>query len=254
MMTIAELVDELLEEAEDLYREGQRNPVKEKEGRGKQYHVHLGECPKCKESMKPLKDVRGGNAMWNISREQLGHILSSPEHQASMKWAFRSYGRKQMAGKHETEMPRPKNAKNPSGLATPALEYFGVSKKDKSGIEKSPNQLHIELERNAKSHGDIFYSGVGGDVHTAAALHAHPYDPFHGDHTNCPFAAQGHSCRSIRTLPKGKKFDTAFSQYTLNVVDKQTGLTDVMRKMHSVLKPKGRAVFIVRRDLERNES
>jgi hypothetical protein len=101
----------------------------------------------------------------------------------------------------------------------------------------SRNKLSTPIEgylKQNKPKSKVLYHGVGRDDVGAKALGADRYDPYHPD-------------EKVRQAPKGP-YDEIHSHYTLNVVDKPTGY-NILKYIHGLLKPGGKAVVSVRRDL-----
>jgi len=95
-----------------------------------------------------------------------------------------------------------------------------------------PIAKYLEKFKPAKN---VLYHGVGRDSLGAQALHADAYDPFHPN-------------SQVRMEPT-KQYDEIHSHYTLNVVTKEEGL-EILRHIHSLLKPQGKAIISVRRDFD----
>jgi len=120
-------------------------------------------------------------------------------------------------------------------------EMRGSSRPSKEGQHHSTaisrNKLSAPLQgyldRNEPK-GKVLYHGVGRDEVGAKALGADKFDPYHPD-------------EAVRQAPKGP-YDEIHSHYTLNVVDKPTGF-NILKHIHGLLKPGGKAVVSVRRDL-----
>ena len=164
---------------------------------------------------KPTMHASGKYAQYHFTKEHLANILNDFPNQA--EWSPRSpmSRGKSKEGFHPTAITRKQ-------APTPILDY----------LNKHPD---------ASSGKKILYHGVGKDKPGAEAIsrggkHAvHTYDPFHSD-------------PNVRQLPNDQ-FDEVHSHYTLNVVHPNVG-KNILQEIHDRLKPGGKAVISVRRDLK----
>jgi len=104
----------------------------------------------------------------------------------------------------------------------------------------APIREFLRVVDDRKCRGRVLYHGVGRDDAGTYAMsregrdEVHAYDPYHPIPTYC-------------VMP-GWSYDEVFSIYTLNVVTPKVGI-DILGEIYDSLKPSGKAVIAVRRDL-----
>lgn len=154
-------------------------------------------------------------ALWVLSRSQLASLLmGSTELHDSWKLAATTHRETRKGQFHPTACGR---------RASPA-----------------PLRAFLEALDFRKTPGRILYHGMGRDVLGLKAMsrggrdEVVGYDPFHPE--------------PERRLIPLVEFDEVFSIYTLNVVPAIEGIA-ILGEIYDVLKPDGKAIVAVRRDL-----
>lgn len=224
-------------------------------------HSDLGAIKKSEELSKgeqywfDLKNhkpsMKSGNyATWELSKEQLGEIISNPSKHHVHALSHRDSKNEVAGATHSTSIRRRAGKDGRSAASTPLSDYTS--------------------KNGAGSGKDICYHGVGQDYTGAELLSAggqHQFEnreienPRTGKKETLPFKNRivggknrvtmhdpfHHDPAITKEPASDKKFDEVHSHYTLNVTDKQQTI-DLLKKYHSMLKPGGKAVISVRRD------
>ena len=187
--------------------------TKSEDEQGHQYNVVF------KDHVPVHKKSRGFD-QYHLSKEQIKHILANWDETTEWQKANK-FGRKIKEGDfHPTAISR-----SSKSAPVPIREYLKHSDRHDSGL-------------------DLLYHGVGRDEAGANALsnegshNMDKYDPFHPE-------------KNYRELPN-KEYDEVHSHYTLNVVPEHVG-KNIIKEIHDRMKPGGKAVISVRRDLKMPE-
>lgn len=153
-------------------------------------------------------------ATWVLNKTQLQGVL---QNEASQTWTLSTVSTRTTKT----------NAFHPTAMA-------------RREVPKPIQQYLRKLDKRTNP-GKVLYHGCGRDTHGIAAMSRGgrdvvvPYDPHHPD-------------SAVRVLPNDK-FDEVFSIYTLNVVNREVGMT-ILSQIEQRLMDTGVAVIAVRRDLQ----
>lgn len=201
------------------------HPQSEKLASSEKIHKADEEKPKMQSHVyfngfEPVKTLShpGGWAQYHFTKEDLANILNNWDNVADWQEKTKMADRKNK-GYHPTAIKRP---------TTPA-----------------PIRTYVDNVPDDTKNKNILYHGVGQDEMGRSAIsrggkhNVIGYDPYHAN-------------PEMRVLPNNL-FDEIHSHYTLNVVPKEIG-RNILQEIHDRLKPEGKAIISVRRDLDKSPS